>query len=292
MPDALRQAERRLADALVESRPGEAATALEEIDPVDGAAILSDADLDAAARVLARMLAPEGSAVLDRLPEESARGVLARLSPRVIAALLRRLPEPARQRLLELLGEDERPAVARVLEAADGTAAALMDPRVLALPADLEVRAARARVLEHPDEAHYNLYVVDRDGRLVGVLNLRELLTLPESELLSAVMNPPTWSIPAHAERLDVIAHPGWRHVHSLPVVDEGGRFLGAIRYRTLRVLEEQAFREVDTRAASTSQALGDLYWTGVSGVVSALMSALEPETRRDDAAEGTDGDR
>jgi len=167
-----------------------------------------------------------------------------------------------------------------VLEYPDGTAGALADPRVLALPADLDVRAARSRAIENPAEAHYNVYVVERDGVLVGVLNLRELFASSERERLAAVMNEVTHRIPARAERLEVIAHPGWKQVHSLPVVDDAGRLVGAIRFRTLRGLEDEAFRTAAREARSTGWALGELYWTGVSGMLEAFVTALAPGWR------------
>ncbi len=277
--DARHRVEERLAAALLESQPAAAASVVEALEAGTAAALLAASGAAEAAAVLERMLPAEAGAALERMPEEAARERLAGLSPAAAAAVLRRLDPGARERLLATLDPGDRATLEPVLAAPEGTAAALMDPRVLALPTDLDVRAARARLMERPGEAHYNVYVVERDGTLVGVLNLRELLASPERETLRAVMREATFRVPAGLSRLEVIAHPGWRHVHSLPVVDDAGRFLGAIRFRTLRELEDAAFRRREGGGPSTGGALGELYWAGVSGMLSALVSALAPET-------------
>lgn len=67
--------------------------------------------------------------------------------------------------------------------------------------------------------------------------------------------------------------------MHSLPVVDEDHHYLGALRYRTLRELEEELLRgrggDRDTAAA-----LGELFATGAAGLLDALAPAQGGERR------------
>jgi magnesium transporter len=116
----------------------------------------------------------------------------------------------------------------------------------------------------------FNIYVVDRERMLVGVLNLRELLMAPPASSLQEVMKSTTYRIGVELDRRAIIAHPGWREVHSLPVVDARGRFLGALRHRTLKRLELELASKQDARA-QTVAALGDLFWTGVAGILDAV---------------------
>lgn len=278
--DARRRAERRLARTLLETQPASAAAVLEDLAPEHAAEILREALPGAAAGPLSLMTSAAASAALEHLSDDDARDRLAELPPHAAATVLRRMPPGTRERLVAALPPAVGRAVQALLAYPEGTAGALADPRVLAFPPDLTVRVARTRATESASHAHYNLYVVERDGVLVGVLNLRELFASPEQERLAAVMNAATHRIPARAERLEVIAHPGWRQVHSLPVVDDAGRLVGAIRFRTLRGLEEEAFRRAAREVGSTGSALGELYWTGVSGMLDALLTALAPGWR------------
>jgi magnesium transporter len=145
-----------------------------------------------------------------------------------------------------------------------------MDPEVLALPLDLTAGEALARVREQPEQARYNLYVVDGEQRLVGALNLRELLVADPSDRLADLMASEPLRLVATADRALVVSHPGWRRVHALPVVDEDDRYLGALRYHTLRELEEELLRGRH-EDRSTADALGDLFAAGAAGLLEAL---------------------
>ncbi|MDX1650704.1 MAG: hypothetical protein R3263_12700 [Myxococcota bacterium] len=77
----------------------------------------------------------------------------------------------------------------------------------------------------------------------------------------------------AEDDRMTVAAHPGWREVHALPVVDAAGAYLGAVRYRTLRAVEGALQTgEVDT--TRTADALADLFVTGAAGLLEAVAGA------------------
>ena len=98
------------------------------------------------------------------------------------------------------------------------------------------------------------------------------------------ILHPGGW---AHEDRTAVLKHPAWKEAHSLPVVDGSGTYLGAIRYRTWRLLEEEASRARARRDATTADALGDLLATGVAGVVGGLTDLASRATRAE-----TDGGR
>jgi len=288
--DARFQAERKLAQTLIESRPDAAAAALEELPSEEAREVLRQAGAGPSALVLDRMAPASAAAILAEMPADEASDRITKLPLHSVATILRRMPAPARERGLAGLPTDVRPGIQVLLDYPEGTAGALADPQVLVVPADLDVRHARARALERPSEAHYNLYVIERSGRLVGVMNLRELFASRESDPLTAVMREPIYRIHARAQRMEVIGHPGWKRVHSLPVVEDGERLLGAIRFRTLRELETELLRGRHADAPSTGRALGELYWTGISGILEALLSALATPVRGASAEKDDDG--
>lgn len=264
--------ERRLGEELVRKHPERAAGVLERLG------------VEEAARVLGRATAREAAPALQRMSPQVAAEVLGNLGTDRIAQLLEALPLDVASRLTRRLSS-ERTAealekvsarLARALRSLhrfpEGSAGALMDPNVLALPEDLTAKEALDRVRETPENARYNVYVVDREQRLVGVVNLRELLLArPRSRLADLMVRQPK-RLDARADRSVVVAHPGWREVHSLPVVDEQGGYLGAIRYRTLRELEDTLLggkvEDVNVR-----EALGRLFAAGAGGLLDALTT-------------------
>ncbi len=272
--------ERALAEALIEQQPLEAARALEAERPAAAARVLAEAKPAAAAEVLCRMAPNEAAATLRELGPETGGACLAALRSDRAALLLRRLGEPERAPLLDALPKDEAQALRSLLRFPEETAGALMDPHVLALPADITVREALGRARTAARNARYNVYVVDREHKLVGVLNLRELLMAKPGDAISAVMTQPVRSLPARAGRRAIVDDPGWREAHSLPVVDEDGTYLGALRYRTLRALE-QALPETAVPGETTARALGDLFRAGAGGLLESLAAGEPPAAGR-----------
>ena len=158
-----------------------------------------------------------------------------------------------------------------------------MDSAVLCVAATISAGQALERLRKSPQHALYYVYIVDEGQRLVGVATIRELMEARPEQPASLVAVSPVDSIPARASSESVLAHPGWTRFHALPVVGAGGRFLGVIRYESVRELEAR-FRETgrhDT-GAETAAALGELYSLGVRGLLewgaSALLGTSEPD--------------
>jgi magnesium transporter len=265
--------EGRLASDLLDAHPIDAARALEKLPAREVAALVAKLEEKPCAGMLQCMLPSSAAAVLSELDRGKAAGILDHLPVEVAALCLRRTDPPARDELLSALPERRARGLRATLKYREGTAASLMDPEVLALPDDLTVREAVARVREASRHARYNLYVVDRDHMLVGVMNLRELLTAPRGARLAALMRTEVHKLSAQAQRRVVVTHPGWREVHSLPVVDERGLYLGAVRYRTLKLLEDEMHATVAEEGA-TARALGGLLRAGASAMLEAMAAS------------------
>jgi Mg/Co/Ni transporter MgtE len=255
---------------MLRDHPDQAALVLDQHPTASGLDALSRAAVDDAAEVLRRLSPSRACEVVALLPTARAAGLLGALDLDHAARIARRLAPELWASIVALLDARHARALASLLAFREDTAGALMDPEVLALPARLTAAAALARVRNEPDHARYNLYVVDEDGRLLGALNLRELLLArPETPLADLMVHDPL-HLGAEASRAEVVSHPGWREVHSLPVVDATGHYLGALRYRTLRDLEDELLRrsQADT---PPSRAFGELLAVGVAGALEAL---------------------
>ncbi len=266
--------ERRIARAFVEAHPDAAALLLERMPPGDAAAFLEQLPLVTAAEALKRMALALGADAAERLSEERAAAILALLPADSAAGLLRRMESSRQPALLARLPEDVAANVMVLLRYPEQTAGAYMDTRVLALPQEMTVGEARARLRRAARQALFYIYVVDREQQLAGVVNLRELMLADSKLPLADVMYRNVSRIPAGADHAEILAHPAWRDVHALPVVDERNVFLGAIRYRTLRILEaEYASRRQSQSPAVLAISLGELYWLGIAR----LLQRLQP---------------
>lgn len=266
--------EKLLALNFAQEHPSDAALILERLAPEDAADYLDELPPRAAAEVVDRMASSAAADCIGRLSRQRFGQIISTLPLNSAAGLLRRLEPERQEHLLKQAPPEVAALLGRLLRYPENCAGALMDPRVLALPEDITASEALARVRRVPRRALYYLYVVNREQKLVGVLNLRELMLAAPRDNLTAAMRREVWRLTALAGRAAIVDHPAWREVHALPVVDDDGVFLGVLRYETLRRLEGETKSPSPAGGAlSAVLSLGELYWVGLAGVLTDLTA-------------------
>lgn len=269
----------------VSAHPSQSARVMESM-PSPAAAEVMEALPVSLFSGLIRSLPPvTGANVLALLPTEKAAEGLSAVRPDLAAAVLRTMDAETRASIMQRLNRDARHSLRRLLRYADGSAGAVMDPSVIALSEGLSMAEALERVHQHPEHALYYLYVVDDDQKLVGVVTFRDLIAARPEQLLGIVATREVASLPALASWQSVLAHPAWKRVHALPVVEADGRFVGVVRYETIRKLEakwEDTHRE--DRGARTAASLGELYGLGLRGLIDLATSAVLGSERSEES--------
>ncbi len=270
----------------ISTHPAEAARAMESMPTADAAEVIEDLPAEVCAGLF-RWLSPTTAAnALGRLPVEEAAQAISATRRDLAAAVLRTVDAEPRAAILAAVDSEVRNALRRLLRFAEGTAGALMDPGVISASQRVSVADALERVRHNPQHALYYLYVVDDEQKLVGVVNIRELMGARQDQPLGLVAVRDVASIPARASWDSVLAHPAWRRVHALPVVETDGRFLGVIRYESVREVEEGREEDrVEDEAGRTASAVGELFGIGLRGLfdlaASAVFGSTESERRR-----------
>ncbi len=254
----------RMGVAFTTQHPDDAARLMERLPPTDTAsflAILAPADVTG---VLSQMSSTRAGGCLAAMDQAQAARIVSALPATVAARVLRQMKDP--QPLLSTLPRDLADAVTRLLRFPEGTAGALADPSVLTLPEDLSVADALKLLRQAPERVFSYLYVLDRGDRLVGVLDLGELMSSSGPATLNAIMRRGPVAVRGHTDLHTVAADPAWLEFDALPVVDGSGSFLGVIRHRALRRLMEQVRTGVSGFSPLIN--LAELYWNGFSKVL------------------------
>lgn len=275
-------AEQRLARAFLDAHPARAAMTLERMPVAHASAVLQFVAAPAAAAVLRDMNAPFAAECLTYLASNNhpsaAAAIVNELTVDDGAAIVRAMEPERREPLLAALPEAIRDPISRVLPYPDGTAGAVMDSAIFRLPDDVLVADARVRLAGAARELLYYLYVVDRNLRLVGVLDIPELLLARARDTVSVTMHREVQRVNVFMPVARVREHPGWHSYHALPVVDDDDKLVGAIRYQTLRRLEREASTGGVAPANVTAGALAELFQLGTSGLVAGLAATTAPD--------------
>lgn len=216
--------------------PADLADILEDLDPATRARFLQLLDAETAADVLEateprvqtalinHMSTEEASDILELMPSDEAADVLQGLAPERAESLLREMEPEQAEQVRCLLDHDQ------------ATAGGLMTVGFLGLPPEASVGQAFDHLRQESADLDviYYVYVENQDGRLLGVVNLRQLLASPPATRLAQLMETRMISVdlkdsPAHVA--NIFAKYGLR---ALPVLDGQGRLHGVLRFKAL----------------------------------------------------------
>jgi magnesium transporter len=263
----------RLARAFLESHPGRAATLLGRTPIAASAQVLRAVSPATAAAVMRQMTVSYAAECLRNLDPTDGAAIVAEMTTGDAAGIARAMEPARRDSLLAALPAGARRSIDRLLPYVEGTAGAVMDPSIFQLPDDILVADARVRVSRAGRDLLHYLYVVDRERRLVGVIDIGELIFARPRDPVSAVMRRDIDCLSVWMPLSLVRDHAGWQQYHTLPVVDDDARLVGAVRYKTLRRLEREASASAPNPARVTAGALAELFQLGTSGLVAGIAS-------------------
>jgi magnesium transporter len=271
--------------------PGETARALSRLRQTDQT------------RLLLLLSYEDAAALLEELPEVQAADMVEDLRPAQAAAIVSELPSDEQADLLNELGAQEAVAVLQEMHPAQAesmrrlrqypvdSAGGLMVTEYLVYAATAQVADVLDDLQKHADQyARYDsqyLYVTAPDGKLVGVVRLRDLLFLPREVPIATVMiaNPLRVSTETTLEELQQFfdRHPFF----AVPVVEKNGALVGVVRRADV---EEAAGARAETALLKLSGIVGGeelrtlplpvrvgrrLSWLGLNIVLNMLSASV-----------------
>ncbi|MEO5700149.1 MAG: CBS domain-containing protein [Casimicrobiaceae bacterium] len=261
-----------LTHAFLASHPADAARVLEAMGAEDAMALFERVPVRLAAPVL-EVMRPYTAA--RALPVDVARGamLLSGLSVPAAATLLRYLPESRRAALIDGLPTGMALACRALLGYPEDSVGACVDPDVVALLGESRVREALDALRETRVKRTGAVYVVDRDRRPLGQVELPALLqAAPETRLKTLARGLPG-TLPAVTPIGAAQEHPVWQRADVVPVVERGGALVGVI---ARSALNQDHDRSADAGSVDSFGALvATGYWHAVSALIEAALSAL-----------------
>jgi Mg/Co/Ni transporter MgtE len=252
--------------------------------PAEMARLLAAHGSDAVAAGLDGLPATSLAALVAHLPRERARGVLELQDDKTVGewldeaalddalAIARHLDDEHRTRVLESVSAvTRREALKRLLIYPRTTAGAAADPTAPRLDAALRLDDALGVLRGEQPEAERTIWLVDTQGRYVGLLDAtRALASNSGNQMLSAMAIAVR---PLRADTTLVNAHdyPEWHRHPELPVVDHLDRFLGSLSHERLSAALGDDLR-VDAGLADVVGELTRQYFHVMSSVLGELF--------------------
>ena len=222
---------------LLDESPADVAAETEELHPNDLADVAEAMPRDKV-RALLDALGPERAAsvleyldedlrneILEGMSAEDAAELVSEMTPDERADVLDELDEETASEILEELPAEERRATQALLAFDPDTAGGLMTTEFVSVNVRLSAEDALSEVRTIArggrKEMLYAVYVVDDEGRIKGVLSLKELLAAPAGAAISDIMWTEVRHVHTSSDREEVARLTTEYDLVAVPVVDD-----------------------------------------------------------------------
>ena len=196
---------------------------------------------------------------LSELDKSLVQELVERLSAEKMAEIISEMPSDDAVDLLEILPEDQAEQISHHLEKQDReemeellqydheSAGGIMSPDFMCLNEGCTIQEAITAIQKRSEEMEmvFYLYLTHGDGRLSGVVSLRELLMHPPEKALKEVMNPNVISVTTDTDQGDVAIVVSKYDFLAVPVVDSNYTLVGIVTVDDIiDVIREEASEE------------------------------------------------
>jgi len=237
-------------------RPEDVAESLDVLSAEERALIVSMLDEESAGTVLADTTPVIRTELIEQLPAERIARIAEAMPADEAADLIGELELEHSERVLHHISNEDEEVLRGLLEFPEDTAGGIMNPDVVAMPADATVDDAiqHLRAVE-ADTITATLYVVDTVGRLLGFVRLRRLVTAHPGRRLGDIMDADVISVRALTDQEEVADLVDKYDFMVVPVVDDSNRLLGAVTVDdVLDVISEEATEDIYRLAGSSAE--------------------------------------
>jgi magnesium transporter len=238
---------------LSDQRSSDIAEIVELVDNEQKRTIFEVMDKPMSAEVLEKVDEATRAELFDLLSGEELSSLLLHLDPDDAADVLSELPEEKRAALLDKIPPVESAQIRKLMGYLEDSAGGIMDPIVISVQEDATITEAVNKIrAAEIDEDFYSVYVVNKDGRFLGDVRVRFLLTRPERTKIRDLIDPDTIYVHVETDQEEVRNIFSKNDLIVVPVLDKNHRLVGRITAdRVIEVAEEEAAEDFYTMAGT-----------------------------------------
>jgi len=231
-----------LKEKLAEMSPVDLADILEELDREQRIIIFNELEKERASDTLEEINPNVQRDLISSLSKEKVGQLIDEMTPGQAADILSVLGFAEKEEILQLLKEESRKKVLAILDQQEEKILNFATSDFLAFAPDKtaeQATKAYRREARGKDVIMY-LYIVDDDDKLLGVIDIKELLQASDEAFLKDLMIDNVVSLNPEStlkEASEMFAKYGFR---AMPIVDENRKILGVVSYRDVMSLKHR----------------------------------------------------
>lgn len=243
---------------LPDHRESEIAEVVELLDNDERIALLDLMDTEMSAEVLTKVDEATRHAIFDKIKESKLTPIIEELDADDAADVLAELPDEQIDEILKELPTDEAEQIINLMRYSEDSAGGIMDPVLISVQQDATVKEAINQIqIAEIDEDFFSVFVTDRQGKFIGDVRIRSLLTHPEGTKIDELVDTDAIYIMADTDQEEVRNIFKKNDLITAPVLNKSQRLVGRITAdRIIEVAEEEAAEDVYTMAGTDAAEL------------------------------------
>jgi len=241
------------------SHPADIAIILDRADDPDKAWLFSLLGKEQDPDVLAEVEEETARRILEELDAKRLSRIVAELESDEAADIIGGLPPAKREEIFQRVSPQQRTELRQLLRYGEETAGGIMATEYVAVGDEVTADEAIEQIRAQADEVEeiYNVYVMDKNGRLVGHLPLKKLFLCEGNTKVSKVMDPEVVKVTTDMDQEEVANIFSKYDFVAVPVVDKRGQLVGRITVDdVLDVMEEEFTEDMYKMAGSDDEEL------------------------------------
>ncbi|HNY77433.1 MAG: magnesium transporter [Sedimentisphaerales bacterium] len=211
-----------------------------------------------AAEVMEKVNEATRARLFEVLKEEELQRIFSEMDWDDAADLLAEMPEEVADKVLHSLSQTDRLQIHKLMRYSADSAGGIMDPLVISVPKDATIAEAVSKIrMAAIEEDFYSICVLDQDGRFIGDVRIRLLLTRPENTRVGDLVDPDAIYVRTDTDQEEVRNIFSKNNLIVVPVLDADHKLVGRITAdRVIEVAEEEAAEDVYTMAGTDADEL------------------------------------
>jgi magnesium transporter len=247
-----------LRELLSDQRSSDIAEVVELVDNEQKRAIFDVLDKSISAEVLEKVDEATRAELFHLLNDNEINALVSELDYDDAADLLAEMPDEISKKVLNSLAPADSAEIRKLMSFSEDSAGGIMDPVVISVQEDATIAEAINKIrAAEIDEDFYSVYVVNKNGRFLGDVRIRLLLTRPETTKIKDLIDSDTIYVNANADQEEVLNIFSKNDLIVVPVLDKNHRLIGRITAdRVIEVAEEEAAEDLYVMAGTDADEL------------------------------------
>lgn len=241
--------------------PADLADLVEHLESDEMLAVFTLLTPERAGEVLKEISAPIQEKIANELDDQTITQILNELNSDDATDIFNYLPRERAQKIISLVQPDVSEELQKLLGYETDTAGGIMALEFVSVNANSDIRGAIESIREKREDVEklYYVWVVDDDGKLVGVVSMKDLLLEPIDTKIQDIMNSDVISVDADIDQEEVARIIKQYDLTHVPVVNGQHKLIGRITNDDIiDVIEEEASEDISLMAGVLDQEIAE----------------------------------